>query len=714
MGKHESYTDNDRKCDKTVRDTKQFGNRSGRFKARKYANRQGFQERRKPWATTNGASVDNIRFEEPVDHRTFSISSESNTSRAELKGCSLKSKEPCWFYGCSIWTEQQLKNSIDELLGIQDATLLRMKMFLGANEQSGGWSKLPSYCFNAGILYAAVTSNAAMLRFFLQRGGNPKSIDSEQRTAMHYAASSTAATAADCILLLKEYGADINVWDKLGLATPLICAAACGNAKAVMILLHSGADVNAGLADPKYPDSSTPLVWAVRARSLICATHLIEAGAAVNSPQAYSEAPIHVAATQGDTECLQLLLQRNADVRVLLGRERMSALHLAAQEGNAETIRLLLQAKADCNAVNSNGQTPLHLATVSQSVESVSVLLEAGARHDICDNELKSPLHSAVIKSSRSTDIVRLLIASGADINGRDEFGCTPLHLAAINENSKVATILVQTGADLSAKTKGGVSALAFLVRRTPDVLATIPRRLDSAVVVADHDPVDPDCELHLDFKVIVPGGDQQRVGESGFLITLVAAGQRHILQHPIIRAFLHLKWFKIRALFIVSLLFHAAFVLSLSANILSIYVIQRNRNCSLVNNSTLNNEPDSSLHENNCLYAQWPEWIADAVKYLNLFFGTLSAVKEFFQLLQTPLEYVRSSENYIQCFLILGVVAINLPKTWNYSDWQQHIAAIVIVVAWMELMMHVGRFPGNEVHCSVRNAFTFVLISFK
>lgn len=370
----------------------------------------------------------------------------------------------------------------------------------------------------------------------------------------------------------------------------------------------------------------------------------------------------------------------------------MSALHLAAEGGSVGSIRLLLQAKADCNSVNSRGQTPLHLATISQSVESVAILLEAGARHDIFDNDQKSPLHSAVVKSSRSTDIVRLLIASGADINGRDNFGCTPLHLAAINENSKAATILVQMGADLSAKTKGGVSALAFLVRRTPDVLATIPRRLDSAVLLADHDPLDPDCELHLDFKVIVPGGDQQRVGESGFLITLVAAGQRHILQHPIIKAFLHLKWFKIRSLFIVSLLFHAAFVLSLSANIFSIYVIHRN--CSTGNDSVLIQETNLTSTPN-CLYTQWPTWLFDTIKYLNLAFGALSAVKEFFQLLQTPLEYVRSSENYIQCFLIVGVVVINLPKDLNHNDWQQHMAAIIIVVAWMELMMHVGRFPG-------------------
>lgn len=620
MGKCESVN-GDQTCDEEMRNNKDLiRTKSGRFKTRKYANRCAFQDRRKPRTTTNGSSSNTFLFDIRKDDRSFSISSESNTSRSELKKCTISGEESAsWFNGCSIWTENQLKNSIDELLGNHEADLIHKKTILGTSENARSWSKLPLCHYNAAILYAAMTSNIAMLQFFLQQGASPKAIDLEQRTALHYAASSTAVTAAECILSLREYGAEINAWDKLGLATPLICAAASGNADAVKVLVYAGAEVNAGLADPKYPDSSTPLVWAVRARSLCCIAHLIEGGAVVNSPQAYSEAPIHVAAAQGDTDILKMLLQNKADVRVLFGRERMSPLHLAAEGGYVGCIRLLLQAKADCNVVNFHDQTPLHLATLSQSIESVAVLLEAGARHDICDTDKKSPLHSAIIKTSRSTDIVRLLIASGANINGRDNFGYTPLHLAAINENSKAATVLVLAGADLSAKTKSGVSALACLVQRTPDVLPTIPRRLDSAVVVADHDPIDPDCELHLDFSVIVPSGDQQRVGESGFLITLVAAGQRHILQHPIIQAFLHLKWFKIRALFIFSLLFHAAFVLSLSANILSIYVIQRNRNCSLVRNDSSTTLNEASNNPNNCFYTQWPLWLEDFVKYLNL-----------------------------------------------------------------------------------------------
>ncbi len=442
-----------------------------------------------------------------------------------------------------------------------------------------------------------------------------------------------------------------------------------------------------------------------------------------------------MASLQGDDDCLSLLLQHQADVRVLLGRDRMSALHLAAEEGNAGCIRLLLKAKADPNVVNARGQTPLHLASLSQSSESVSILLEAGARHDICDIDFKSPLHCAVIKSSRSSDIVRLLIASGANVNASDNFGYAPLHLAAINENSKVAAILVQSGGDLSAKTKGGITALNFLVRRTPDVLATIPRRLDSAVVVADHDPLDPDCELHLDFRVLVPGGDQHRVGETNLLVTLTEAGQRHILQHPIIRAFLHLKWFKIRSLFIVSLLFHAAFVFLITANILSRYVINDNGNHVInetgnnvikdsdgnqvtiriiINNHTINHtitQESGQNSTNNCCYDPLPQIWVDAFQYVTLAFCAVSAIKEFFQLLQAPIEYVKTPENGIQCFIIACVVLVNLPDDWNHNDWKHHVAAVLIVIAWMELMMHVGRFPGRVPREMINNKSSLMIV---
>lgn len=648
--------------------------------------------RKRPSTTNNVADDDEM--ENQMAHRlkrAFSISSESNTSHTELQGIDHKenfSSMP-WYSGCSIWLQQMLAVAIEDLINTKEASVIRLsKPFFDDLTDESVWRAMPVECRDIGILMAALKGNVVMLRCFLALGGGANVTDLVGRSALHYAASSSSADAALCIELLIKHGAIVDSWDLNGEATPLICAAASGRMELVEALLKAGADVNAGLSDSKNLDGSSPLVWAVRARSLVCATRLIEAGAAVNSIQVYSESPIHVAAVQGDVNCLKLLLDNQADVRVLYGAERRNPLHLAAFEGNVDCIRLLLHtSKAQVNAKDSLGRTPLHLAALSQSVDSVEELLDNGAEIDICDEMQETPLHSAVVKTRQSIDVVKLLISKGANVNAKDQFGQTPLHIAAFNENSKLATLLIHSGADLSAKNRGKISALASVVRRVPDALSAIPRTLDSAVQIVDNDPADPDCQLRLDLRVLVPGGNQKQVGEMGLLTALIAAEQRHTLQHPVIGAFLHLKWMKIRSIFIGSLIFQLFYVLFLTLNIHAIFVVDVN--VILAHNSTASPA-----------FIPWSEPWKATLWWLTVIVGSATGCKEIFQLYCNPNEYIRDPENYGQIISVVGMVLSFLPphpehkKHGDESDWQHHLAAIVIVVAWINLMMHVGRFP--------------------
>ena len=124
-------------------------------------------------------------------------------------------------------------------------------------------------------------------------------------------------------------------------------------------------------------------------------------------------------------------------------------------------------------------------------------------------------------------------------------------------------------GADITARTNGGTSALAMIVRKIPNVLPKFEDMLDHAITLAEHDINDVDCELKLDFKVLIPN---QSKGESAMFINFIEIGHNHLLKHPLCESFLHLKWLKVRKFFFISLIFHSLFTLLQTLFVLQVY----------------------------------------------------------------------------------------------------------------------------------------------
>ena len=83
--------------------------------------------------------------------------------------------------------------------------------------------------------------------------------------------------------------------------------------------------------------------------------------------------------------------------------------------------------------------------------------------------------------------------------------------MAALNEYSYCANMLLAYGADITARTNGGTSALAMIVRKIPNVLPKFEDMLDHAITLAEHDINDVDCELKLDFRVLIPNQSKGR-----------------------------------------------------------------------------------------------------------------------------------------------------------------------------------------------------------
>ena len=129
---------------------------------------------------------------------------------------------------------------------------------------------------------------------------------------------------------------------------------------AVALALWSVAGVAASPVDePRKPDGSTPLQWAVFEANIPEAERLVKAGADVSATNNYGINPMLLAADIANTDLIALLLKAGADARSA-NPDGETALHLVARAGNVEAAKLLLEAGAQVDAREKLGrQTPL-------------------------------------------------------------------------------------------------------------------------------------------------------------------------------------------------------------------------------------------------------------------------------------------------------------------------------------------------------------------
>ncbi|XP_066148441.1 transient receptor potential channel pyrexia [Euwallacea fornicatus] len=552
------------------------------------------------------------------------------------------------------------------------------------------------------FLLAAWMGKVNVLRILTNEGVPLDTRDKHGRTALHLA---SYTGHCDCVWLLLQNGAQTDVRDKQMAATPLHCAASMGHLGCLKLLIKHGADVNIGI------EKRSPLHYAVQNLAVDCAKELLENNAIPNTPQVFSEAPLHVAAALGSVEAVKLLLHYGAAINVQSGEEKLTPLHFAAEQGYPACVQLLIEAGAFVNATNKKMQTPLHLAVLSQCLETSELLLQKGADPNAADCDGRTPLHCSTVNVQRSCECVRTLLRFGADPNLPDAYGYTPMHSAALNEFSNCVVLLIQNGGDVTARTKGGISALNFISKKTPEVIPVYISRFDNAIRLNAHDIGDVDCQLKMDFRILVPTMGSQ---ETSLLTNFIEVGQKQVLEHPLCETFLLRKWRIIRVFFLFSLLYQTVFVLLFSSYIKGVYL----QDCPSARKARPR-LPISRLRNSTSNEGTLPSCLAEDV-YVDLGFGLLVLnlllmVKELFQILHSSRTYILEWENYLQWAIIISVFTCVQPMygvniTKQLYSWQHVVAAVSILLAWVELLMIVARFPIFGVYVQM---FTTVAINF-
>lgn len=258
---------------------------------------------------------------------------------------------------------------------------------------------------------------------------------------------------------------DVNAKDSRG-ATPLMYAAAFGNAQQMKLLLESGADVNT-----QNTFHATALIWA--GGDAVKSRMLIEHGAGVSVRTQQGQTPLMVAARRnGNADLVRLLLEKGADTKT----PGDTTLIPAAQSGDVDIMRLLIENGANVNCVSPRiGETPLYHAAASGNVEAVRLLLAKGANPNSGLKNLTRVIGGSTLDigigkqtplmwaaPTGSPKLIRALIDAGANVNAKDIQGMSPLMLAVASENQDLAVVrvLLQSGANVNARSERGETAL--------------------------------------------------------------------------------------------------------------------------------------------------------------------------------------------------------------------------------------------------------------
>uniref|UniRef100_K3ZDN6 Uncharacterized protein n=1 Tax=Setaria italica TaxID=4555 RepID=K3ZDN6_SETIT len=188
------------------------------------------------------------------------------------------------------------------------------------------------------VAHAAIAGKVDVLRYLLDRGGDPAMPDSMGATPLHDAADHDAFVMEsewhhEAARLLLSRGVDVDPIDFRG--TPLHLAAGKAHDQVVKVLLEHCADPNR-----VFNSVFSPLMLACCECSLECVKLLVEAGADVNFRNPYVPTALTKAAAAGLTGIVKFLLEAGANPNISdeLGK---NAIIYAAEGGLGDVVEIL-------------------------------------------------------------------------------------------------------------------------------------------------------------------------------------------------------------------------------------------------------------------------------------------------------------------------------------------------------------------------------------
>lgn len=204
---------------------------------------------------------------------------------------------------------------------------------------------------------------------------------------------------------------------------------------------------------------------------------LLDAGASPNITEytPRKRTPLHFACVSAVPSVISLLLKAGASPDWPAGDGQLP-LHTAVAVGFVPAVRALLEgASLALDALDKNGSTPLHIAASRGYAEVIACLSATGK--PICVDKDDALGHTALQIASKKgfCDVVDALINAGADVNITDIVGSTPLYIAASKGFGSIVSRLIAAGAGVNLCDKNGRTPLhAAALQGHTDIVAQL------------------------------------------------------------------------------------------------------------------------------------------------------------------------------------------------------------------------------------------------
>ncbi|XP_065344602.1 uncharacterized protein LOC135942413 [Cloeon dipterum] len=383
---------------------------------------------------------------------------------------------------------------------------------------------------------------------------------------------------------------------------------------------------------------------------------------------------------------------------------KFTLLECAVKNRLLDVTRLLISKGADPNpalfAAIAAGPKHFGLLTESETKIDVAMVVQGSRKHTL--------LHRAIVSTKPNVDVVKYLLKEGKEriphffdwINAKDGQGKTALKHASKYMLNDIVDVLLSNGASVFIASNDGRSALShmepeFLEQKLNNYLQLSKSHSGNVCVEIDFAFFD---DAQKEYRARKKGGMLPDVEP---LITVANSQyQKHLLQHPVIKAFLYLKWRRLSWIYwcnLASYLVYAASVYSL------LFSIDFRRAGTKAPSSNTSNSSSNIRPE--IISPYMPSYFFD-LTIVTFVFTVILTIRELIQFLLFAKKYIFILDNW------LDLVTLVMTYWFMIVPNNRELASFLALILALNVMILMGHHP--QLAVSIRLLFEVAKTFFK